>query len=356
MKTAIIGFGTAGEARLAAYRAVSQAWVVAVVDPNPDRRARVAALDASVQVHASLADLFDSFTPDVVDICAPPAYHRDLTLAALAAGCHVICEKPVAYTEADADDLVAAARDADRLLYPAHNYLFSPMMRALRQVGAAPATGGMNALFDIRRDRHARGVAGWRPDWRTEVSVAGGGILLDHGSHCVYMTNALFGSAPHTVRCTADWAGDDPASGVDLAVRLRLEYPTGPAQINLSWISNTRSNLYRLTGPAGTVAVDGGTATVDLGAELSTVELASPLRNSTHEEWFPALFADFHAHVEERRSWEGPLTDIVDTARVLAAAYRSARAAGAPITLADNPADIPVTGFPAADPAPALAG
>lgn len=335
MKVAIVGFGAAGEARLAAYRSVHNGDVVAVVDPSRDRRARATELDSNLRVAESLADLLDRGSLEAVDICAPPAYHSELSTMALTAGCHVICEKPVAFRAADAEALVTCALKHRRLLYPAHNYGFSPMMRLLRDaIGDGTVGSPMNAAIAIERPTHARGVGSWQPDWRRDPAVAGGGILLDHGTHCVYMATRLFGGPPSKVFCSAQWAGDDEAAGIDEAVEVRLEFGTGVCTIDLSWTSEARSNLYQLTGPAGSVTIRDGAAVLERSGRRLTRSLTSPTGSSTHEEWFADLFADFSKTTATPDQWDRPHGEILSTARILDAAYRSAGLNGQPVSVA----------------------
>ncbi|MGP3910929.1 Gfo/Idh/MocA family protein [Nonomuraea sp. 10N515B] len=329
MKVVIAGFGTAGTARLAAYAGVEGADVVAVVDPSPARRA--AARSAGVSAYPELAALPGSDRPDVVDVCAPPSYHRLLTMAALDAGSHVICEKPVAFRTADALAMAAASRRAGRLLYPAHNYLFSPMMGQLRECAATAGTP--QALrIRIERQTHAKGSRGYQPDWRRDLRIAGGGILLDHGSHCVYMATRLFGEPPAKVSALARWQTE----GLDEAMNVRLHFPHGTADIELSWVGERRTNLYALTGPAGSVTITDGTARLIGPGGTEERALESPTGSSTHEEWFAGLFADFTAVLCRPAAWERPLADVISTTEIIEAAYTSARLHGEPVPIREG--------------------
>jgi predicted dehydrogenase len=330
MKVGIVGFGTAGEARLGAYRGTDGGRVVAVADPSQPRRDRALELDPSLMTRPSLAALLEDLSPDVVDICSPPAYHAELAAAALRAGCHVLCEKPVAFTDREAAALVDCSAVAGRLLYPAHNYAFSPMMSTLNEAVTSGGIGSpMVATFQIKRPAHARGVAAWAPDWRRDPAQAGGGILLDHGTHCVYMALRLFGQLPTTVVATAQWA--DSAQRMDEAVDVWLAFPAGSCRIDLSWTSTVRSNLYRLSGPDGSVTVRDGEAVLAAGAVRQVRQLTSPTGSSTHEEWFAAMFADFTRTADCPSTWDRPRQEIRRTAAVIDAAYRSAAAGGAPL-------------------------
>jgi predicted dehydrogenase len=104
-------------------RAVAAAGgiVVAVADIDVER---ARALDDAARAFASAAELLDSTSPDVLHVCTPVETHADTVAAALAAGVHVVVEKPVALDAATTRRLVDGARDADRCLVPVHQFLF----------------------------------------------------------------------------------------------------------------------------------------------------------------------------------------------------------------------------------------
>ncbi|GAA0936948.1 Gfo/Idh/MocA family oxidoreductase [Nonomuraea longicatena] len=326
MRVAIAGFGVAGAARLSAYRRVVGADVVAVIDPSPERRAHAAALDGRIRQAASLEQALDGGPIDLVDICAPPVFHAPLAVQAMEAGCHVLCEKPVGLDVEESLRMVACARRTGRMLYPVFNYVYSPMMRTLAKA-ATWLREPVNARFEIRRTTHAAGTPGWRPDWRRDPAVAGGGILLDHGTHCVYMATRLLGGVPYRVTCTTR----DGAGGLDETVSARLDFARGTCVIELSWAGTERRNLYRLDGANGSIAIDDDRVLIETPSGTETAALTSPTASGTHEEWFPDLFADLLTHLERPGGEPDPLEEILSTARVVEAAYASAVRAGEPV-------------------------
>jgi predicted dehydrogenase len=331
MRVAIVGFGTAGTARLGAYRQVAGAEVVAVVDPSSARLAGARDLQPQLRTYLTLSELFAMDRIDVVDVCTPPSSHVELAIQALDAGSHVICEKPVAFRTADARALAGAATRAERLLYPAHNYAFSPMMRMLTE-GKGKVGTPVTATIRIRRATHARGVGSWQPDWRRDPAVAGGGILLDHGSHCVYMVTRLFGARPGKVSATARWQED----GLEEAIEVRLHFPDGTAEIDLSWVDDARTNHYGLSGSTGTLDITDGVAVFGGSGGSERRTLDSPTRSSTHEEWFADMFDDFAEIVSRPGRWDGPMDEILSTAQIIEAAYESARLDGRLVELGEG--------------------
>jgi predicted dehydrogenase len=138
-------------------------------------RRRYAGAGAFASYEAALA----SPEVDVVLVATPPDSHRELALAALAAGKYVIVEKPPFLRSADFDDVEAAARDAGRRVFVAENYHYKPMAEALRGVIARGELGEPRVLTVNALKRQRTG------DWRDRGEVAGGGALFEGGIHWV---------------------------------------------------------------------------------------------------------------------------------------------------------------------------
>ena len=134
---------------------------------------------------------------DAAVIGTPNALHAEQAVAFLEAGKHVLVEKPMASTLAEADAMVAAARHAGGWLMVAHCWRFHPDVRALR---ARVEAGELGEIVKTRSyGVHAR----WGPSgWFTDPELAGGGALLDMGVHAIDTTRYLLGD-PEPVRVCA---------------------------------------------------------------------------------------------------------------------------------------------------------
>ena len=116
---------------------------------------------------------------DVAIITTPTMRHLDLTLAALAAGKHVIVEKPPFMRSADFDQVEAAERASGRRVFVAENYYYRPLVRRLREHITGGSIGVVRYL--IVKALTAQTTGGWRDD----ESMAGGGALFEGGFHWV---------------------------------------------------------------------------------------------------------------------------------------------------------------------------
>ncbi len=114
--------------------------LVAGCDPDPQRRAEFTRA-TSVPAYDDLGVMLRDSTADIVSICSPPSLHQEQVLAALAAGRHVFCEKPMAESLADADTLIAAAASAQRRL------VVNSQFPAMKIHAAAKAVLGRSPLW-----------------------------------------------------------------------------------------------------------------------------------------------------------------------------------------------------------------
>ena len=110
----IIGCGAIAEAHLSAYLANS-AQITAVSDVSLERAEALAAKAGKPSVYIDYLELLDSGKVDAISICTPPHLHREIVIAALQRGIHILCEKPLAGTLEDAQAMVEAAATSSAL-------------------------------------------------------------------------------------------------------------------------------------------------------------------------------------------------------------------------------------------------
>lgn len=146
---------------------------------------------------------------DVVDVCTPTDTHREIALAALTAGAHVLCEKPLALTAADAGVIASTARAAGLRLYPGHVVRFFPAYARLRELVSAGALGRVAVARFTRTGLYPT----WSP-WFADPARSGG-ILVDQMIHDYDIARWLFGDV---VRVHAHQRGHLTAPAPDGAV------------------------------------------------------------------------------------------------------------------------------------------
>ncbi|MCC0030358.1 MAG: Gfo/Idh/MocA family oxidoreductase [Brucellaceae bacterium] len=189
-RVAILGAGI-GTKHLDGYLALGDRFAVTHVCDLNEGLAGEQAARAGAAVSASIADVLADPEVEIVDICLPPMMHVPVALDALAAGKHVICEKPIAGSLADADRLAAAARAAGRQVFPVFQYRYAPAFRvlgALKHAGllGAPRAASLETHWNRGADYYA---IAWRGTWAREM----GGAVLSHAIHIHDLAARLLG-------------------------------------------------------------------------------------------------------------------------------------------------------------------
>ena len=195
LKVGIVGLNM-GRSHLRRYLECGRADVVAVCDLDEDRLTRVAdEFDVPFRT-TRFKDLLARKDVRAVSIATPNSLHAPMTIAALKAGKHVLCEKPPALNRRQAERMYAAAKAARRVLLINLSYRYKPEARWLKQMADAELG---NAYFARTVWHRRRGAP--RRDSFTTKAVSGGGPLIDLGVHRIDLAMWLMGY-PEPVRVT----------------------------------------------------------------------------------------------------------------------------------------------------------
>lgn len=179
---AIIGVGIGRSHIVEGYLPNADKFKVKVLcDLNPERLATVADEFGVAQRVTDFDAVLAMDDIDIIDICTPPGVHFAMVMAALKAGKHVICEKPLVGSLAQVDAVIAAEKSAKGMLMPVFQYRFGDgieQAKAIIDSGIAgkPFMGTVETLW--RRDADYYAVP-WRGKWATEL----GGVLMGHAIH-----------------------------------------------------------------------------------------------------------------------------------------------------------------------------
>ena len=194
---------------------------------------------------------------DAVDICSPNSMHAEMAIASARAGKHVLVEKPMATSLAEADAMIDAAEAAGVVLMTAHNVRFAPPYMV---AAAAIADGLLGDVVGVRAAFGHGGPHGWAPDaaWFYDASVSGGGALIDLGIHVADLIRAVTGDEVDEVsallRPAADYDGIDEAAQV--AFRLR---GGGLGTFHASWVARPGpDHQLSVFGSEGSLALERG--------------------------------------------------------------------------------------------------
>jgi predicted dehydrogenase len=236
MKVAVLGLGFMGATHASAWRQVPGVTLAAVMSSDERKLAGdLTAIEGNLGNSGELLD-FANVTkhrtaeaaladPDVdaIDICLPTDLHSSIAMAALQAGKHVLVEKPIALSYADAEVLVRLAATSGKILMAGQVLRFSPAYSLLKEL--LQTAGPLRSAFFRRRCA----APGWSR-WLADPLRSGGGafdLLIHDADFCI----SLWGM-PGSVRASGF---EDTASGIDI-IHANLEYPgMGPVIVTGGW-------------------------------------------------------------------------------------------------------------------------
>ncbi|MBZ0158660.1 Gfo/Idh/MocA family oxidoreductase [Candidatus Methylomirabilis sp.] len=243
IRVGIVGCGRMGENHCRIVRELNGVSIVGVVDPNPDRARAIAANYSIEQAASRLEELLERTRVDAVHILTPPTTHAPLACTALHAGCHVLVEKPMALTAKEAEQMLDAATQHDRILTVGHNHLFEPVVREAHARVVAGRLGRLVGL-DV-----FHGCLPGSPPWVADLPS---GPWINDMSHPLYLSQLFLGE-PLAIRAV----GHPHASRQKVReVRVATQHAEGVSTLTLS--TDTAPFQHRLTlfGTERTLEVD----------------------------------------------------------------------------------------------------
>jgi predicted dehydrogenase len=310
IRTAVIGSSWwADGAHLPGLTSRADVELVGLCARAPERLAALAKKFQIPRTFVDYAQMFTELRPEVVVISTPNHVHAQMTLAALDAGAHVICEKPLALTSADARRMLETAERRGRRHM---TFLTYRGMAAPRHVKHLLDSGYLGRLHHAQvAYLHGSWLDARRPaSWKTTLAEGGSGVLGDLGSHVIDMLHWWFGPIAATVGTPATFITERPRSDgsptpveTDDATAFVLEFAAGGhATVQLSRVAPQRHNYQRieLYGSGGTLIYEyeqslafvGRVSGARAGAgDPQELPIPLALRDGLQgEDTFPALF------------------------------------------------------------------
>jgi predicted dehydrogenase len=344
LRVGVVGLGYAGEQHLKNFVRMPGVEALALAGLEEERLRALGGLYGVPNFHRSWEDLVAREDLDVVSIGAPNHLHAPIAISALKRGKHVLCEKPLARTGAEAEGIVRAAREAGRAVHIAFTQRERGDVQALKR---HVEEGNLGRIYHAKATWMRRNGIPGMGGWFTSKEMAGGGPLIDLGVHMVDMALYLMGEPEvESVSCAtyaelgprgrggrADFGlmqGDSPYEVEDLATAfIRL---SGGATLNLEagWAAYRESSddfgvtLYGTDGGAEMKVKNYGTSdTVRIYTDVAGVP-AVVLPEIEPREGHLAVVRRF---VDAIRGggWAGQYgEDGLDRARIIDACYASA--------------------------------
>ncbi|MFD6096045.1 Gfo/Idh/MocA family protein [Nocardiopsis flavescens] len=220
LRVGLVGAGIVGAEHVRAARGSDSCAVTAVCDIDGGA-AQALAGPVGASVHTDHRRMFGEAGIDAVIVTAPHALHAPMVVEAARAGLHVLVEKPMATTAEDCTRMIDACREHGVLLAVAHIVHFDPLVRRTRDL---IGSGEFGAPLFVTHQRSAHYDPGTRPGWFFDRGIAGGGIVLNVGTHGLDRVR-LFGGAP--VRRVTGTVRGRPGMDVETDALALLELANG---------------------------------------------------------------------------------------------------------------------------------
>jgi predicted dehydrogenase len=230
---ALVGLGNYSTGQLApALQETERCHLAGVVTGTPakadDWKSKYDLPEQSVYNYDTFDQIAADDRIDIVYVVLPNAMHAEYTIRAAEAGKHVICEKPMAVSVQECEDMIAACREAGSKLSIGYRLHFEPHHQRVMALGQEEKFGPVQAMENT--DGFPLGPAS-NPSvaWRLDHSLAGGGALMDVGIYALQAARYTTGEEPTSVRARAFKTQPEKFSEVDENVVWEMDFPSGAA-------------------------------------------------------------------------------------------------------------------------------
>lgn len=262
LKIALVGCGAISEWHRMGLREVPEIEITATVDVDAERAAAVAA-SVGAESFGSLDEALGRGDFDAVDLMLPHHLHEPLALQALAAGKHVLLEKPMAPSVDACDRILAAAAAAEGLFMVAENAQYWPEVLIAQRLIDEGAIGELvTAQVHLFFPPLPAYYGGANP-WRMDKTIAGGGIGIDTGSHYIRPLRMWFGEIEEVV--AAQERPYQRMQGESL-VRALFRFQAGAVasfDLMLTDAPIGRQDMFRISGTRGEILIGAGVMLYD---------------------------------------------------------------------------------------------
>ena len=233
IKVSLIGCGAVSEVlyaqALSKLESEGLAETTALVDPNAGQIAKITKFLPNAIAYANLDEMLSTHKPDLAIIASPHGFHESQTVTCLNAGIHVLCEKPMAVSLKECDQMLRTAEETGNLLAVGHFRRFFPACQLIKNVIDARSLGSVVSFQFLEGETYS-----WpaRSTSFFKKSNAGGGVLIDTGVHLIDLLLWWLGDVAEL------HYQDDVMGGVETNCRLRLKMTNGAegsVQLSRDW-------------------------------------------------------------------------------------------------------------------------
>jgi predicted dehydrogenase len=325
LSVAIIGAGRVGQIRADVLRRSDRAKLTVIADTEYARAADLA--HGMVDVSSDWRSVIARSDIDAVVVSTPTKFHAEITVAALKAGKHVLCEKPLGRNMGEATNMFDAARESGCILKTGFNYRHMGHVRKAKELLDVHALGPLHFL----RCRYGHGGRpGYEKEWCTDADLSGGGVLLEQGVHIFDLVRYFLGEPSQLVAQAQRLYWNFPAVE-DNGFCLMQTMGGQVAQIHVSWTQWVNVFELEVFGRDGYLRLQGRDG--HYGPQRLTWGQRQPDHSRPKEELFEFVTPDdswirewntFHAAIEQADEPTGGASDGLRAQQLIEAAYQSA--------------------------------
>lgn len=326
-EVAIVGAGNIGRLRAEIINRSSHSRVRLVADVDAERASNLAKAAGAIGT-TDCEEAVSNPNIDLVVVSTPTKFHAYASRCALSAGKHVLCEKPLARSTAEAKPMIAVAASRNTVLKTGFNYRHMAHVRKAKELIAA---GALGSLYFLRCRYGHGGRLGYEKDWCTSKELSGGGVLLEQGIHIVDLVRYLLGEPSEVIADVQRffWGFPDVEDNCFLLMKT---HDSQVAQIHVSWTQWVNVFELEIFGRDGYLSLTGrdrhyGPQRLIWGKRQPTharpeeeVFDFAPPDDSWAREW-----EEFVSAIRESRTPIGSADDGLRALRIIEAAYQSSR-------------------------------
>ncbi len=247
----IVGCGMIGARRAVVVARSPGSCLVAVADRELSRAKEVAG-DTGAAATTKWEEVIERSDVDAVVVATTHDWLAPISIAALKAGKHVLCEKPMCLNSRQAEEVVTAVRSSGRQFTVGFNHRHHPAIRRAHDIVHEGVVG--NLLFIRCRYGHG-GRPGYEREWRMNPDFSGGGELLDQGIHAIDLFRWFLGNLSEVTGVTATWVWQAPVEDNVFAL---FRSPKGQvASLHASWTQWKNLFSFEVFGESGALVVEG---------------------------------------------------------------------------------------------------
>ncbi len=246
---ALVGLGGYSEGELApSLKETQHCYLAGIVTGTPEKaekwKKQYDIPEKNIYNYQNFDSIKDNPDIDIVYVVLPNSMHAEYSIRAAKAGKHVICEKPMAVTVEECENMIAASREAGKMLSIGYRLHFDPFHLEMMRLGQKKVYGPINK---IKADNGMDGTSGWRLDKK----LAGGGPLMDLGVYCIQGARYTTGLEPIAVTAQeGPKTNKEMFKDIEETIFWQMEFPEGiKAECMCSYSKGT--NLLRAEAEKG---------------------------------------------------------------------------------------------------------